>query len=379
MKNNKVSFFLPSFGAGGAERALINIFKGLNKDSYTLSLVLVEKKGDFIRELPSGLDIISFETRSIIRIFFKLRSFFLSEKPDIFISVFPRLSVLAVLAKILSKSDTKVVIIEHSVFSSTAANARTFFRRIIAKFVFPILMRVLYGHAQQVICVSGGVANDISKITGISRNKIEVIHNPIIGSEIRSLAQDNVSFSWISERREPIILAVGRLVKAKDYPTLLRAFSLIIREIPAKLIIIGEGEEKIELEKFVIKLNIADSVAFLGFQSNPYKYMAKSSVFVLSSIQEGFPTVIAEAMASGVPVVSTNCKSGPSEIIKDGENGLLVPVGDSKTLSKAILKLLNNLDLGRTISENGKKTSENFSINIIVRQYEEIINKLLKK
>ena len=125
-------------------------------------------------------------------------------------------------------------------------------------------------------------------------------------------------------------------------------------------------------------MGIAEKVDFLGFQKNPYKFISKSNIFVLSSIQEGFPTVIIEAMACGVPVISTDCKAGPNEIIENRENGLLVPVGDEKSLAEAILQLLNSKALREKFSREGRNIAEYFTIEKSVKEYENIFKEILK-
>jgi len=199
-----------------------------------------------------------------------------------------------------------------------------------------------------------------------------------VSDELYNLAKEPVEHPWFNNKEIPIIIAVGRLTKAKDYPTFLRAFSLICKKRKAHLVILGEGEERKNLENLIHKLNLPENVAFLGFQKNPYKYMQKASVFVLSSKREGFPNVIVEAMTCGVPVISTNCQSGPNEIIKNGENGILVPVGDEKALAEAILKVLNNHSLRQKFSEQGRKKAQDFTAEKSIKEYEKLFQEVLK-
>ena len=167
------------------------------------------------------------------------------------------------------------------------------------------------------------------------------------------------------------------MVKCKDYPNIFRAFSLILQKEPARLVILGRGPEKEKLIQLADKLDLSKNIAFLGFQKNPYKYMKKASVFVLSSLQEGFGNVIIEAMACGTPVVSTNCPAGPDEIIENGKNGILVSVGDYKELAKAIQKVLNSPFLRKKFSDEGKNRAQDFSIINSVKQYEEVFLKIM--
>ena len=142
------------------------------------------------------------------------------------------------------------------------------------------------------------------------------------------------------------------------------------------MVVLGKGPEEKKIKLLAHKLGLSDNILFLGFQKNPYKYIKKAEVFVLSSFHEGFGNVIVEAMACGTPVVSTNCMSGPREIIENGENGILFPVADQKALAEAVLKVLNNPSLSYKLSEQGKKRAEYFSIEKSVKKYEEIFDKL---
>jgi len=212
---------------------------------------------------------------------------------------------------------------------------------------------------------------DLEKKFNIIKKKIEIIYNPIDSEKIMKLKEEEVEDLRIKGCKS-FIIAVGRLTKQKGYPYLLRAYSRICKEIYEKLIILGTGEDEEKLKSLVNELGIRDSVFFLGFQKNPYKFMKRASLFVSSSLWEGFPNVILEAKALGVPVISTDCHSGPSEIITNGKNGILVPPADEKALSEAMLNLLKNKNLRRRFSIKGKKRAEYFSIEKILPQYEEL-------
>ncbi len=372
---SEVTFFLPNLNSGGAERAAINLLKYLKNSSYKISLLLAKKEGILLSEVPEDVRVFELSTLSFPIIFVKLVRYFNKKKPALFISTFPSLSILAILARKFSRNKPKIIIIEHSVFSANKLNARTLLRRFLAKFIFPSLMRYFYREVEYIICVSNGVANDIAEITGL-KNNIKVIYNPIIVKEIDRLSQEKVPL--FDSDSNPIILAVGRLVKAKDYPTLLEAFSLVCKQINAKLLILGEGEEREKIIDLAKKLSVGDNIKLLGFQKNPYKYMSKSSVFVLSSIQEGFPTVILEAMACGAPVVSTNCNSGPNEIIDNNKNGILVPIKNPQAMADALLKILKDKSFKEYIIEGGRNRVKDFSEKIIINEYDKIIMSCLK-
>jgi glycosyltransferase involved in cell wall biosynthesis len=185
-------------------------------------------------------------------------------------------------------------------------------------------------------------------------------------------AKQPVSHPWFEQNRLPVILAVGRLTKAKDYPTLFRAFSLVRQVRPAKLLILGEGEERSNLERLAIELGIQNDVSMPGFVDNPFAFMAKASVFVLSSAWEGFGNVLVEALACGCPVVATDCRSGPREILDNGRYGRLVPVGDHEALAKAILETLDNPDFPADRQTRLQRAME-FSIDAAVDKYLKVL------
>jgi glycosyltransferase involved in cell wall biosynthesis len=203
----------------------------------------------------------------------------------------------------------------------------------------PHLVKRFYPWSDYIIGNSSGVANDLVQVIGLPSDRIRVLYNPVITPKVREKARAPVNHPWF-ESGDPILLAVGRFTKQKDFPTLIRSFAKVHRNRQARLFILGEGPNRPELEALVRQLGLEAEVAMPGFVENPYGYMSKASVFVLSSRWEGLPTVLIEAMYAGAPVVATDCPSGPREILKDGAYGKLVPVGDADALAKAILSTL---------------------------------------
>lgn len=372
----RITFFIASLECGGAERNTINLLKSLNRQNYVVSLLLAQKKGDFVKDVPKEIPIISLNTASLLSIFFYLITYFHQNKTDIFISNFPRFNAVSLLAKKFSGSKTKIIIIEHLSFFLLSKTAKTSSHRFIARFFFPYFIKIFYRGADAIVCVSLGIADEISDIIGRVA-KIKVIYNPVVDDTILEMAKKEVSHPWFADTGIPVILMVGRLSKTKDQPTLFRALDIIIKKQPARLMIVGDGTEKEKLIKLVNQMGLSSNVAFLGFQNNPYKYMKQASVFVLSSLQEGFGNVIVEAMACGTPVVSTDCASGPSEIIQDGVNGLLVLPQNPTALADTILKILHDPVLAEKFSIEGKKRAEFFTIKKSVQEYEKVFQTLI--
>jgi glycosyltransferase involved in cell wall biosynthesis len=243
-------------------------------------------------------------------------------------------NVAAMLASILAQTKTKLILVEHNTLS---VDKSKLFR---GKFV-PIFMKWLYPYADNIVCVSEGVAQDLVSQLGLAKEKVKVIYNPVVNEDLITASQAPLNHPWF-EQDIPVFLTVGRLTEQKDFITLLEAFALLRKQIVARLVILGEGELRGELEAKISKLGIAEDVSLPGFTTNPYAYMSQASAFVLSSRWEGLGIVLIEAMACGCPVIATDCPNGPREILEGGRYGYLSPVGDALALSEAMLKVLDS-------------------------------------
>jgi glycosyltransferase involved in cell wall biosynthesis len=253
----------------------------------------------------------------------------------VLVSSMSHANLVALWAAKLARSATPVVVTEHNTLSQAAGEDGA-----LAKGIWPHLLRLFYPWAASVVAVSRGAADDLSRTSGLPRDRVQVVYNPVITRAILAQAEKDPGHPWFAPGEPPVILGVGRLTRQKDFPTLLRAFAQVRRRRPARLIILGEGEDRVALEKLRDELGLTDDVALPGFQENAMAYMAHSALFALSSAWEGLPTVLIEALAAGTQVVSTDCPSGPREILQDGRLGRLVPVGDSAALARAILETL---------------------------------------
>jgi glycosyltransferase involved in cell wall biosynthesis len=217
------------------------------------------------------------------------------------------------------------------------------------------------------------VAQDLSTATGIPRERISTIYNPVVPPELLTRAKAPLEHPWFEPDSPPVLLGVGRLSAQKDFPTLLRAFARVRRLRPARLIILGEGKRpgyRPELLALARELGVGEDVQLPGFAENPYAYMARASVFVMSSAWEGLPSVLVEALACGCPVVSTDCPSGPREILQGGRYGRLVPVGDAEALAKAILATLDAPPDGEMLRTRGAE----FSVGASTQRYLDVLS-----
>ena len=201
------------------------------------------------------------------------------------------------------------------------------------------------------------------------KENIRVIYNPVVTPELLEKAKEPLDHPWFARGEPPVILGVGRLHLQKDFPTLIRAFALVRQHKPTRLMLLGEGPDRYKLEALIDELGLTNEIALPGFISNPYAFISKASVFVLSSLYEGLPTVLIEAIAVGTVIVSTDCPSGPAEILDSGKYGCLVPVGDIKALSEAILNTLDQ----PTDSEALRQRAQQFSYETAVNKYLELL------
>jgi glycosyltransferase involved in cell wall biosynthesis len=230
----------------------------------------------------------------------------------------------------------------------------------------PWVMRSAYTRADVVVATSAGVADDLARAIQMPRSRIVVIYNPVVTPSMIKKSWESVDHAWITGGSCPVIIATGRLTKQKDFPTLIRAFARLREQQSARLIILGEGEDRERLQDLAAELRVEANIDFPGFVSNPYAYMRRASVFVLSSRWEGFGNVVAEALACGTPVVSTDCPSGPAEILEGGRWGRLVPVGDSASLSEAMVLALTE---GRRGEEGRVRRAQAFTGEVAAKHY----------
>jgi glycosyltransferase involved in cell wall biosynthesis len=227
--------------------------------------------------------------------------------------------------------------------------------------ILDILMKRMYDSAEKVVAVSKGVATDMYETLSLE-DEPKVIYNPVVTPSLFHQANEPLNDPWFNPDSPPVVLSAGRLQEEKDFTTLINAFVQLRKEIPSRLVILGKGDKKKKLKRTAKEYNVADDVRFPGFVDNPYKYMKRADVFALSSKREGLPTVLIEAMACGTPVVSTDCPSGPAEILEGGKWGYLVPVGDPDKLCAAISKAFDD-------PINGKPRSEDFRLENAVESY----------
>jgi glycosyltransferase involved in cell wall biosynthesis len=326
-----IAFFLPSLRGGGAERIIVNLVQGLVGLGLPVDVVLAKAEGPYLADLPPSARVVDLGSRRVLPCVLPLARYLRRERPRVLVASMSHVNVVALWAGALARVSTPVIVTVHNTLSQAARNGSG-----INSWIWPFLLRTSYPRAHRIVAVSRGAADDLANTSRIPRERIEVIYNPVITPGLRERAARAPDHPWYAAGQPPVVLGVGRLTRQKDFPTLIRAFAEVRRRRPARLIILGEGEERSALTALVAELGCEADVALLGFQDNALAFMAHAAVFVLSSAWEGLPTVLIEALAAGTRVVSTDCESGPREILQDGRLGELVPVADPVALAQAI-------------------------------------------
>ncbi len=270
---------------------------------------------------------------------------------------------MSVVARALARVPTRIIVTQHCALSARLKRGSWKFR------LLPLLYRFAIPYADALVTVSAGVADDLADATGLSRRAMSVIYNGVITSDFETHKTFEPSHPWFA-KGWPVILGMGRMVGQKDFATLIRAFVHVSQASDARLIILGEGPMRAELEEQVRSLgHLSDRISMPGFIDNPLPLIRRAHVFALSSRYEGFGNVLVEALACGTPVVSTDCPHGPSEILDRGRFGALVPVGNARALGRAILDALSSNPDREKLARRG----QSFSVAKCAREYARLI------
>lgn len=372
MKSMILTFVISSLGSGGAERALVLLVEGLLKNGHEVSIVTLYGKETYFYQVDNRITIyaldIANKSRSFVNAIWNnlsriwvLRQKICSLKPDIVISFLTETNILALLA--LMNTGIAVIISEQN---NPILDSSGFLWDILRKFTYP--------RATKVVSCSKGVDDYFD---WIAQNKRAVIYNPL--TPITD-DQNTINLSEKVDSDKKLLVGMGRLTYQKGFDILLSAFNKIAHKYPQwQLIILGEGELRDELENLRDKLGLNHQVSLPGRIKNPFALLKQSKIFVLSSRYEGFGNVIIEAMGCDCAVISTDCPSGPREIIDGGVNGILVPTEDVSALAVAIERLISNPEEAKKLAKIAKETVVRFSLERIVENWEALITEVISK
>ena len=333
----RIALLVPTLEVGGVERVFANLAGGLCRQGAEVDLVVGRTGGNMGAVVEKEVRVFDLNSESMMRSVPRLAGYLRARDPDALIAAMTHSTAAAVLARMIARRNTRIVATEHNTMSRIVANTSGLKYRLM-----PMWSRWALNAADATVAVSAGVGDDVSTQTGIPRERFRVIYNPAITSTVHIGAEAPLDHPWFQPGEPPVVLSVGRLDKQKDYPMLVRAFELVRRRRPARLVILGEGSDRARIEETVAQLGLGADVSLPGTESNPYRFMSRSVVFAFSSQWEGFGVVLVEALALGLPVVSTNCPHGPVEILCKGKFGVLVPPGDHVAMSEAILAAIDN-------------------------------------
>jgi glycosyltransferase involved in cell wall biosynthesis len=335
----RVAIYLHTIFNGGVERVIFALSGAMIERQIKVDIVVnCSGFSPMLAEVPVGATLVDLRCDQFRSRLPKLLTYLKSSHPDCLLSAGHFSNEIAILAKLFSKSGVRVVVSEHTSLGTELNSLPGFSVRRIA---IPAICRLLYPLADGIIAVSDGVRDDSTKLFRLNGRLCQTIYNPLDRNRIIQLSEESIDHPWFLTGSDPIVIGIGRLEKQKDFHNLIGAFVEVRKRFDAKLAIFGEGSERQALTALIDSLGIANHTWLPGFIPNPYPYLKRASVFALSSEWEGLPTALIEALALGVPVVSTDCPSGPSEILASGKYGIIVPMKDSAALARGILKVLD--------------------------------------
>jgi len=398
-----IALFLANLEVGGVQKMLLNLAGAIAAHGHQVDLVVCRMAGPLVDQIPNNVRVVGLKeartwkgriyalaadpggfwqllrpvllakkpSRTLLYLPDLVR-YLQRERPATLLSAMPHSNLEALWARRLAGTGTRIVVSEQNMLSHNVAAATKARRRLL-----PRLMGRTYPEADAIVAASDGVAEDLSVQTGISRHRITTIPNLAVMPEIPEQAKEVLDHPWFAPGSAPVVLGVGRLTRQKDFPTLIRAFARVRAQRDVRLMILGAEKNPIkntqrrnELTDLAAELGVAEDLALPGFVSNPFAYMARAAVFVLSSAWEGFGNVVAEAMACSCPVVSTDCPSGPAEILNHGEFGSLVPVGNDEAMADAILAALETSPDRHRLQTRAAE----FSIGPVVERYLKVLD-----
>lgn len=397
-----ITLVIPNLKGGGAERMVLNLAQGLIDRGHRVDIVLVRPLFHYVNEISVNARLFAVDNvparfskgsgagvaarlahlpvssgaldwlhaarsfgwdllrcRPDLKLLRRARaiaSYMASERPDCVLPSLPRAKAATLLAGRMLIEPPPIIPIVHNNYERRRARDRH-------------RLRHLAGNAAHFVGVSQGTSERLAAVVGVPSEGVTTIGNPVVTPALSDGMAERPTHSWFLDGGEPVVLAVGRLEKPKDFPTLIRAFARLASRRPCRLVILGEGKQRKKLERLVSGLKLDDLVSLPGWVDNPFAYMSRASLFVLSSIYEGLSMVLVEALACGCPCVSTDCPSGPSEILQDGKIGPLVAVGDEAGLAEAMERVLDRPPDKRKLQQR----AADFSVNAAASAYEGLI------
>jgi len=358
-----ITLFLPSLEGGGAQRVFVELANEFVALGLRVNLALASAHGPYLEEISAGVRVIDFGAAGVLQSLPKLARHLRSERPDVMLSGLDHANIIAMLARVAAGNGTRCVISMRSVPTAVYRESRS-----VRGWLLLQLIKVAYPFADAIVANSEAVASDLSQLLRITRSRLHIVYNPLNTSWIEKSSREEVDHAWCAAGAPPIVLGVGSLGMLKDFQTLIRAFSIVRSTRDCRLVILGEGPQREELERLIHELGLDRDVYLAGFVGNPFAWMRRATVFASSSLTEGCPNALMQALACGTSVISTDCVGGSAEVLQYGKWGHLVAVGDYRAMADAIAKTLE-----ATIHPDVRQRANDFAHDRIARQYLQIL------
>ncbi len=334
--HGSIAIVLPDLCGGGAERVSLSLAREFLQRSLGVTFVLMRQEGELLERLPDGAKVINLNASRVREVPAAFTRYLRKERPDAVIANMWPLTVMCIAGHWMAGSRARIILCDHCILSAQYAGRGPFHRALLRS-----SLATAYRLADRRIAVSAGVADDLSTLSAIARHKFDVIHNPTPSPGTPYARSEKIALEQWGKQRARRILTVGSLKAGKNHTLLIRAFAQLAQTVEVRLMLLGEGSLRGEIEAAARAEGIADKVVMPGFFPDPTPFYRSADLFVLSSDYEGFGNVIVEALACGTPVVSTDCPSGPAEILENGRFGRLVPVEDADALADAMREALS--------------------------------------
>ncbi len=366
----KIVLIINTLVCGGAERVLVHLSKAFVESGHDVTVVVFTLDNQYFA-LDSRVKVINLRRKSSFDVFstcLRLRHTIRECQPDAVVTFMTNVTYHLLAALFLFRPYPNI----YATFHIHHSTSNKGFYRFLNLCIFNRMM----SRCAKLICCSRDMANDLCNLYSLERKNVTTIYNPIDLNLCKSLATEQCYHPFFENQNTPVLLAVGSLCEQKNYSMMLEAIARVCKEKPVKLIVLGEGYLRPNLEELCDELGLADVVDFIGNVKNPFAYMALANLFVLSSHFEGFPMVLLETMACGLPIVSVDCPSGPRELIENGRTGILVPPGSSTLLSEGLCRALDEPKVMQKYAENAfEYVSKNFLLEHIASEYLKVITK----
>ena len=330
----RISFFIARYSHSGVPLAQLRLAKAFSQRGFKVDFVIGYVSPELKLPIDLGFHIINLDQPRTFKLFWPILRLIRRNQPEVIFSAEDHLNAVVTLAVLLARSRAKLSV------SSRVTPYDTYSNKIMSKgWVLKALNPLLWRRADALTCVSRDMVKQYQAIFG--KTKHQAAYNVIVNADLEAKKREAVDHPWLNTREIPVVISAGRLAPEKGYPDLIAAMKLVNEQMPARLLMLGDGPLRGELQQLIDDASLNDCIQLLGFQANPYKFYARSQLFVLSSYVEGLPNVLVEAIACGCAVVSTDCPTGPREVLQDGRFGRLVPMRSPQAIADAVVEMLS--------------------------------------